>query len=744
MIPTEPGEGGAGTGRYRFGDVVVDEAAHTVLRAGCVQPVEPKAFAVLQALLQRPGELIGRDDLLDRVWGHRHVTPGVLTRAVAQLRHALDDDSQRPRYIVTQHALGYRFIGELQAAPAEDSDAAMIVAAGHAGVEERVFPVADASRQDGGDGDGGLAQVHPHQPAAIEFPRLLSSRGRQFRWWAAAALLVGVAAASWFWSRRPVAPPLPGGASIAILPFTNLSADRKDDYFAEGLAVEMHDALAGVQGLKVAARMSPAAAGNRDVDVKALGNRLGVATVLDASVRRAGSRMRINARLSDTSTGYTLWSRTYDRQMTDVFATQSEIANEVVQSLLGVLPGRREVLAKRLAPTTSVAAFDAYLKGLRQLRLSTSDGEVDHAIGFFSQALAADGGFVRAQIGICRSELSRFEALRNADAFGRAHAACLRAEKMNPRLGEVNLALGELHRVRGEPGKAIEYYAKVEGDTALMPDVNVGMAKTHAAQGRQALALEYFERARALRPSDASIQGELGYQQYLAGHLPEAIEAYRSAANLRPDDADLWSSLGGLYLTAGNNAAAGKAFERSINIAPSDAVLSNYGALKYQAGDYAAAAKLFRQAIALDSGDFLIWGYLGEALLAQPATTGQARKPFLRAAEMAQRYVEIKPDDAKALAALGWYRANLGERSRARELVARSEALGTERGEVAVYNAQTLMAIGSESEALKRVASARQAGIPDNRIETNAFLKHVSLKGPIKETTVRKDPPLDG
>jgi TolB-like protein/DNA-binding winged helix-turn-helix (wHTH) protein/Flp pilus assembly protein TadD len=741
MIPTEPGEGGAGTGRYRFGDVVVDEAAHTVLRAGCVQPVEPKAFAVLLALLQRPGELIARDDLLDRVWGHRHVTPGVLTRAIAQLRHALDDDSQRPRYIVTQHALGYRFIGALQAEPGQGFDAATTETSGPGDAVES--PVADGSRQDGSVGDAGLSHAQVHRPVAIERRQPPPVRTRQFSWWAAAALLLGIVATSWLWSRRPVAPPVPGSASIAILPFTSLGADRKDDYFAEGLAVEMHDALAGVQGLKVAAQMTPKAAG-RDADVKAIGQRLGVAAVLDASVRRAGSRMRINARLSDTATGYTLWSRTYDREMTDVFATQSEIANEVVRSLLGVLPGRREILAERLAPTTSVAAFDAYLKGLRQLRLSAGDGDVDHAIGFFSQALAADGGFVRAQIGICRSELSRFEALRNADAFGRAHAACLRAEKMNPRLGEVNLALGELHRVRGEPGKAIEYYAKVEGNSALMPDVNVGMAKTHAAQGRQDLALDYFERARALRPSDASIQGELGYQQYLAGNLPEAIEAYRSAANLRPDDADLWSSLGGLYLSAGNNAAAGKAFERSIAIAPSDAVLSNYGALKYQAGDYAAAATLFRRAIALDAGDFLIWGYLGEALLAQPATAGQARKPFLRAAEMAQRYVEIKPDDAKALAALGWYRANLGERSRARELVVRSEALGTERGEVAVYNAQTLMAIGSESEALKRVASARQAGIPDSRIETNAFLRQVSLQSQSKQTTVPKDPPLDG
>src|SRR5690606_6155330 len=105
------------TGHYRFGDIVVDAPAHTLERAGALQQIEPKAFAVLLALLRRPGELLGREELLDLVWGHRHVTPGVLTRAIAQLRHALEDDSHNPRYIQTQHAMGYRFVGVL-----EDSD----------------------------------------------------------------------------------------------------------------------------------------------------------------------------------------------------------------------------------------------------------------------------------------------------------------------------------------------------------------------------------------------------------------------------------------------------------------------------------------------------------------------------------------------------------------------------------------------------------------------------------------------
>ena len=116
---------------YRFGEVVVDTAAHTLTRDGQPQAIEPKAFAVLLVLLRHADELVPRDDLLDAVWGHRHVTPGVLTRAIAQLRAALDDHPHEPRFIQTQHALGYRFIGELkgppvtpEAAPGPDATAA--------------------------------------------------------------------------------------------------------------------------------------------------------------------------------------------------------------------------------------------------------------------------------------------------------------------------------------------------------------------------------------------------------------------------------------------------------------------------------------------------------------------------------------------------------------------------------------------------------------------------------------------
>ncbi|RZA25864.1 MAG: hypothetical protein EOP92_42930, partial [Lysobacteraceae bacterium] len=471
-------------------------------------------------------------------------TPGVLTRAIAQLRAVLEDDVQQPRYIQTRHALGYRFIGQLETtAPADPADHP---AAGEGG--QHASPPAPSSTEPSpvqlamaeqaieeqaatgiaaADGEAPVAardaasaaeRVETHDPLGDE-RSAQQAHAHMHRWWIPTALLGVMVAAASLWNDRSPAGSDRAPASIAVMPFVNLGKDRDDDYFAEGLALEMHDALAGVQGLTVAAEMSPAAAANREADVKALGKRLGVATVLDASVRREGARVRISARLSDTATGYTLWSKTYDHQVDGVFATQTEIAEEVVRSLLGAIPGRREALARRLAPTRNVAAFDAYLRGLQQLRLSAVDGDLDHAIGLFKQALAADGRFALAQAGICRSELFRFEALRDAGAYARALESCGRAEKMDPGLDEVALAMGNLHHARGEFDLAIAQYARAEASPASKADAYLGMAKAYAGQDRQEQARDYFERARKLRPDDASLLSTIGYWQYSTNHL---------------------------------------------------------------------------------------------------------------------------------------------------------------------------------------------------------------------------------
>lgn len=701
---------------YRFGSIVVDAQAHTLTRSGEPQAVEPKAFAVLLLLLRHAGHLVHRDELLDTVWGHRHVTPNVLTRVIAQLRAALADDPHRPSFIQTHHALGYRFIGELiRDAPAQPSQP-------EPEPEPHRVPAETAPSE------------VVHQPAAPEparvdvaAPAIVPSPPRGARWrpwiaWAAAAAVLVVALVVWR-ERSGGTAQRPADASVAVLPFSSLGSSDQDAYFARGLAVEMHDALAGVQGLKVAAYPALELRPN-ELDAKTLGKLLGVATVLDASVRREGRRVRVSARLADTRSGFTLWSETYDRELSDVFAVQSEIAEKVVLALLGVLPANRPSLTRRLAPTRDVDAYQPYLRGLTQLQHPGSD-ELDRAIASFKQALAVDAGFARAQAGICRAEILRFERARDAAAFQRARSACEQAERMDPALREVSLALGEMHRARGEFPEAKRQYARALDDIALRPDAYLGLSRVESAQEHNDLALDYIERAHRLRPGDPAIQRELGYLHYLAGELPAAIEAYRIATTLDPDDAVAWSSLGGLYLASGDTAPAAEAFQRSLKIKPSYNALSNLGSLRYDEGRYADAAALFRQAAELNDDDFRIFGNIGDALAAQSGLADQAGAAYRRASSMASRYLELKNDDAHAMALLAWYLANLGETERARQWLARAEALHTEEAEVALVAAQAFVLLKDTASARVRLARARSLKVPEQRIRASPVLRRL-------------------
>ncbi|MGE8226206.1 MAG: winged helix-turn-helix domain-containing tetratricopeptide repeat protein [Stenotrophomonas sp.] len=730
----DPGDTGPLLHRYRFDGIVVDTVAHTLSRDGQFQSLEPKAFAVLLLLLRHADELLVRDQLLDAVWGHRHVTPGVLTRAIAQLRSALDDHSHEPRYIHTQHGLGYRFIGKLLPAetPALEAGAGQAVA--ESALVEPTIAVVEPADDVIAEPGSAVQPLPPlrarfsqwwHAAPSVALPAWLRSRALLVT--GGVLLLLMLVAVVWWWSRGPVAT----AASIAVMPFSSLSDDSSDRYFADGLAVEMHDALTNVPGLKVAARqLTTAHEGEVEGDdVRRIGRRLGVATLLDASVRREGGRVRISARLSDTATGFTLWAETYDREINDVFALQGEIANSVVHALLGHLPGKTAGVAQRLTPTKDVNAYDAYLRGLALLQRPIGEAGNDRAMAAFAQALSLDPHFARAQAGICRAQIARLEGVSDAEAFARAREACARAQAMDPGLREVSLAMAEIARVSGQNEQALGLYQQVMGDPALRADGLVGQARSYAALGQEAKALQAFQQAIAARPSDAQIYRLLGYHHWLRGDVPKAIDAFVTATVLQPEDSRLWGSLGGLYLAQGDTVQAGHAFNMSLSIEPNAGALTNLGTMKFDHGEYAVAAELFQQATVLEPEDYLHWGNLADALAAAPATAAQAQAPYLRAAHLAQQYVDVRRDDAYALALLSWYRANLGERARALADLQAARALGTQAAEVALWCAQTLTLLGDHPGARTCIEVALKQGIPQQRIDALLSLQRYALVG---------------
>jgi TolB-like protein/DNA-binding winged helix-turn-helix (wHTH) protein/tetratricopeptide (TPR) repeat protein len=689
---------------YRFGDVRVDTHACLVSRAGVVQPLEPKAYAVLLTLLRNAGALVPRDTLLDAVWGHRHVTPGVLTRSIAQLRHALGDDPHEPRYIRTRHALGYAFVGtlEVEAAPAPTPQALVWE------------PVPEPA-----------VQPAPEPEATPVPPRGATLRHPLARGWvvAAVALLLLLGLVAWNRVRAPSAPP--GAASIVVMPF---SGNGDDDYFARGVSNELHDALAGVAGITVAPVPRRVSGGR---DIAQIGRRLGVATVLDGQLRRVGDRVELSAWLVDTKSGGTRWSGRFERDASAIFDLEANLAGEVVQALTGRGPDER--IAQRLAPTRNLAAYDAYLRGLQSLERNEGESRYRDAVAAFTAALRADPNFARAQAGLCRAEIARFEDDMDPAAFDRAEDACQAAATMAPGLREVDLAFGELYRAKGRPADAIPRLERASGDAALRPAAFAALARVYAGLGRPDLAHAYFDRALRLQPNDASLHRERGFAAYLAGDVDGAIAAFRTGTVLAPGDERLWSGLGGLYLAAGRRDDARKAFERSLALRPNYAALSNYGSLRYEDRDYAGAAELYRRALAVDSRDFRLWGNLGDAQSAMGAPASDTTASYSAAAERAARYTAIRADDAQAWALLGWYRANLRRPGEARTALDRAESLGSEPAEVAFLVAQALAVLGDGDGARARLDRARAGGIPTRRMLASPVLR------PLLPAASRKD-----
>ncbi|HEX9703990.1 MAG TPA: tetratricopeptide repeat protein, partial [Gemmatimonadales bacterium] len=351
---------------------------------------------------------------------------------------------------------------------------------------------------------------------------------------AAAALLLVLAIVGVYGIRgAPLAAPPPFARSVGVLPFVNMSPDPENAYFSDGLSEEIIAALSRIGGLRVAARTSSFALRDRRLDARAIGDTLGVAAVLEGSVRKDGNRLRVTAQLIDAATGYHIWSDEYNRELEDIFAVQEQIASAIAGALELRLTGGAVTQARRLP---DLQAYDLYLRGLYLRNSLTADG-LRQAMDFFDRAIELEPRFAlayAAKASVVAPQIY-FRHVPWEEGVSELRAAVARALELDSTLGEAHASLGILRLFFDWDWEGAE--------RALRRAIELNPNDPHAfhhlanylhAVGRIEEAVAARERSVELDPLNARTRFVLGVDYSLAGDLHHAIAEYRRAQQLDP------------------------------------------------------------------------------------------------------------------------------------------------------------------------------------------------------------------
>ncbi|MDQ7858314.1 MAG: adenylate/guanylate cyclase domain-containing protein [Armatimonadota bacterium] len=369
--------------------------------------------------------------------------------------------------------------------------------------------------------------------------------------------------------------PAPAAKSIAVLPLANLSPDPENEYFSDGLTDDILAQLSKIRGLKVISRTSAMQYKRTAKNVREIGRELGVATILEGSVRKAGNTVRISVQLIDAATDEHLWADTYDRELADIFAIQSEVARRIADALQArASPEERARIDRR--PTSSLEAYQAYLRGLFLWNQRT-DASVNAGIEQFRRALALDPEYAPAHVGLAESYivLGNFGTYRPAAIYPAARAASLRAL-------EIDEALGDAHASLAQVKLSYDWdWAGAEQAFRRAIELRPGSANAHhwyalylSAMGRSDEALGEIGRARELDPLSAAIGTNVAAILFSARRYDQALVAAREAVALHPEFRIAHVYLGTILLLTGAYADALAALQKADEPAPGTNVLT--------------------------------------------------------------------------------------------------------------------------------------------------------------------------
>jgi TolB-like protein/DNA-binding winged helix-turn-helix (wHTH) protein len=501
---------------YGFGQFTLIPSEKRLLCGGKEIPLAPKVFDTLVLLVENPGRLIRKDELLKTLWPDTVVEEVALAHNVSQVRKALGDRSEDPQFIETVPKRGYRFIAPVRVLR-----------------EPAPHPAS--------------ADPNGAAPAAVQ--RTVWSRPPVLAACAAVLLLIAAASGYLYLPRAgKSAAEAPAIHSLAVLPLENLSGDKEQEYFADGITDALITDLAQVASLRVISRTSAMQFKGSRETLPQIGRDLKVDAVVEGTVARGESRVRITAQLIEARSDRHLWAQTYERDLKDVLALQDEIAQAIAEQIrIKLTPKERSLLTQVHA--VDPEAHDAYLRGRYWWSKRTAEGEWK-GLDYFQKAIARDPKYALAYAGVADSfvVLGHHARLPPKEALPKAKAAALKALELDSSIAEAHtsLAIVKFSSDWDWSGAEREFKEAI----ALNPNY----ATAHhwyshflVAMGRLDEAVSELERARDLDPFSVPINSFLGQALYYARRYDEALRQYERGSEMHPDWVEFYEGTADVY-----------------------------------------------------------------------------------------------------------------------------------------------------------------------------------------------------
>jgi TolB-like protein/DNA-binding winged helix-turn-helix (wHTH) protein/thioredoxin-like negative regulator of GroEL len=497
--------------RVRTGLFQIDFASGELHKEGRKVPVQEQPFRVLAILLERPGEVVTREQLQAKLWPadtYVGFDEGLNT-AIRKLRVAFGDSAENPRFIETVSRRGYRFV-----APVSDAEAATL----QPPPAENVTPLT----------------------VAAELPDARPGRTRRLAWAPTTVAVIVILSGVTYLARRHSSANLaaPQRVMLAILPFQNLSNDPSQEYFSDGLTEETITDLGQLspEHLGVIARTSAMAYKHTNKTVSQIGQELGVGYILEGSVRREGGKARVSAQLIRVGDQTHLWAQNYERELHDLLQIESELGKAIARQVQINLTPQQEIDLSRMR-TVNPEAYDLYLKG-RFYWNQRNPAAIKESIGYLQRATEQDPDFALAYVGLADAyNIGNILGVYSPkESLPNAKTAAIKALSLDPSLAEAHAALGmeKSHYEFDFPGAQAEFLKALE--------LNPNSAYAHlfyancylAPMGRMADAISENQRALQLDPLSLPINNFMGMTYMFAGDYEKADQQFQRTIAMDP------------------------------------------------------------------------------------------------------------------------------------------------------------------------------------------------------------------